>query len=81
MEQAIKELEQYCRKRESLIDARFAEGTKTFENHEGSIKELEKDTDNLCQKFMAMNNRLNQILGSVVVACILLAITLLIGRF
>jgi predicted RNase H-like nuclease (RuvC/YqgF family) len=81
VEEAIKEIQKYCRERESKTDAQFAAGSKKFENHEGRIRELEKDTDNLCQKFMTMNNRLNQILGSVVVACILLAINLLIGRF
>ena len=81
MEEAVKDLQKFCRERERVIDARLSEGAKTFENHEGRIKELEKDTSNLCAKFMVMNNRLNQILGSVVVACVLLAINILIGRF
>jgi predicted RNase H-like nuclease (RuvC/YqgF family) len=81
VEEAIKEIQTYCRNRQSEVDKRFENGTKKFTDHEGRIRELEKDTDNLCNKFMAMNNRLNQILGSVVVACILLVLNLLIGRF
>jgi hypothetical protein len=81
VEEAIKEIQKFCRERQSEVDLRFANGSKKFENHEGRIREVEKDTDNLCIKFIAMNNRLSQILTSVVIACIMLAINLLIGRF
>lgn len=78
-EEAMKEIQKYCRERQIEVDARFANGATKFAVQDGRITELEKDYSNLCNKFIAMNGRLNQILGSVVVACILLAINLLIG--
>ncbi len=79
-EEALRELEQFCRKRHVEVDARLASGATTFALHDSRLTELEKDINNLCAKFLTMNARLNQILGSVVVACILLAINLMIGR-
>lgn len=81
VEQLLKEHVDYCRQYQAELTKRLETGSKTFVEHEGRIKNLEKTVDSLCEKWAGMNNRLNQILGSIVVAAILLAINLLVGRF
>jgi hypothetical protein len=77
-EPELKELQKFCTERHREVEKGFSDIAILLTRHDGRIGETEKDCESLCEKFKGMNNRLNQILGSVVIACIMLAINLIV---
>ena len=78
VEPELKELQKFCNVRHREVDKGFSDIAILLTRHDGRIGETEKDCESLCEKFKSMNGRLNQILGAVVIACIMLTINMII---
>ncbi len=78
VEETIKIIQKYCRENHKEIGERLTQGSTKFSNHEARIAGLEFKHERLMHQLDTVNSRLNYVFGGVVVACILLAINVLI---
>ncbi len=79
LDRAVESIRQHCTQQGDKFTARLAQGNETFARHEERINYLESKYDRLCGKLDTMNTRMTAILGGIVVACILLAINMVMG--
>lgn len=85
---AIDDIRKHCIERSTTVNERLLAGAETMAQHETRITTTEehykitcKKIDRLSDKIDVINSRIPALLGGIVVACILLAINVVIGAF
>ncbi len=80
IDRAVEEIRKHCTDQGNRFAERLSQGNETFARHEERINYLEGKYDRICHKIDGMNARVTAIMGGVIVACILLAINLVLDK-